>query len=69
MNERGLWYRTGSWVDGEAADTIGTIYTNYEGEEEKDTISMSKTVEENMKRLKIIDVSSSDEEDNKVAEA
>ena len=39
MNERGLWYRTGDWGDGEAADTVGTIFVKMRGEEKDATES------------------------------
>ena len=43
LNERGLWYRTGGWVVREAADTIGTIYTNDDEVEEEIDIIESTT--------------------------
>ena len=56
LNNRGLWYRTGPWRDG---DVVGTIYAD-----DSDTEDNSDTESENDETgLIIIDCSSEDESD------
>ena len=62
LNNRGLWYRTGPWRDG---DVVGTIYADdSDTEDDSNTEDNSDTEGENDETgLIIIDCSSEDESD------
>ena len=65
LNERGLWLKTFSWTEEEAADDIGTIITM--GEEDTSVEEEDTSVKEEDTSVEV-EESSVEEEDTSVAE-